>query len=61
MTFKFEWFIVIQKKKKAHKYKIIKSLSSFNFIYRVRYVIMFFMVYIYIYIGFLVFYIKLTH
>ena len=40
MTFKFEFFLVIQKK--AHKYIIIQTLSSSNFIYSVRYMIMFF-------------------
>ena len=35
-----ELFLVI--KKKAHKYKIIQTLSSSNFIYSVRYIIMFF-------------------
>ena len=34
-----ELFLVI---KKAHKYKIIQNLSSSNFIYSVRYMIMFF-------------------
>ena len=43
MTYKFEFFLVIQKKKKkAHKYKIIQTLSFSNFIYSVRYMIMFF-------------------
>ena len=45
MTYKFELFLVIQKK--AHKYKIIQTLSSSNFIYSVRYMIMFFMIYLY--------------
>ena len=40
MTNKFEFFLVIEKKK-AHKYKIIQNLSSSNFIYRVRYMIRF--------------------
>ena len=47
MTYKFELFLVIQKrkkKKKAHKFKIIQTLSSSNFIYSVRYMIMFFMI-----------------
>ena len=36
----YKWiFLVI---KKAHKYKIIQNLSSSNFIYSVRYMIMFF-------------------
>ena len=39
MTFKFEFFLVIQKK--AHKYIIIQTLSSSNFIYSVRYMIIF--------------------
>ena len=50
MTYKFELFLVIQKKKrkkKAHKFKIIQTLSSSNFIYSVRYMIMFFMIYLY--------------
>ena len=34
-----ELFLVI---KKAHKYKIIQTLSSSNFIYSARYLIMFF-------------------
>ena len=38
-------FLVIQKK--AHKYKIIQTLSSSNFIYWVKYMIRFFMVYLY--------------
>ena len=41
-----ELFLVIQKKK-AHKYKIIQILSSSNFIYSVRYMIMFFIIYLY--------------
>ena len=45
MTYKFELFLVIQKK--AHKYKIIQTLSSSNFIYSVRYMIIFFMIYLY--------------
>ena len=45
MTYKFELFLVIQKN--GHKNKIIQSLSSSNFIYRVRYMIMFFMFYLY--------------
>ena len=40
-------FSSTKKKKKAHKYKIVQTLSSSNFIYRVRYMIMFFMVYLY--------------
>ena len=49
MIYKFELFFSYTKKKKknAHKYKIIQFLSSSNFIYRVRYMIMFFMVYLY--------------
>ena len=46
MNFKFELFLVIQKKK-AHKYKIIQTLYSSNFIYSVRYMIMFFIIYLY--------------
>ena len=45
MTYKFELFLVIQKK--AHIYKIIQTLSFSNFIYSVRYMIMFFMIYLY--------------
>ena len=45
MTYKFELFLVIQKK--AHKYKIIQTLSSSSFIYNIRYMIMFFMIYLY--------------
>ena len=40
MTYKFELLLVIQKN--THKYKIIQTLSSSNFIYSVRYIIMFF-------------------
>ena len=40
MTYKFEFFLAIQKR--AHKYKVIQTLSSSNFIYSVRYMIMFF-------------------
>ena len=49
MFYKFELFLVIQKKKKKkdHKYKFIQTFSSPNFIYRVRYIIRFFMVYLY--------------
>ena len=43
MTYKFDFFLV---KKKAHKYKIIQILSSSNFIYSVRYMIMFLMIYL---------------
>ena len=46
MTYKFELFLVIQKK--AH-YKIIQTLSFSNFIYSVRYMIMFFFLMIYLY------------
>ena len=46
MIYKFELFLVIQKKM-AHTYKIIQTLSSSNFIYRVSYMIRFFMVYLY--------------
>ena len=46
MTFKFELFLVTQKKR-AHKYKTIQTLPSSNLIYRVRYMIMFFMIYLY--------------
>ena len=45
MTYKVELFLVIQKK--AHKYKIIQTLSSSSFIYNIRYMIMFFMIYLY--------------
>ena len=45
MTYKFELFLVIQKK--AHKYKIIQTLSSSNFIYRVRHIISFFLNFFY--------------
>ena len=45
MTYKFELFLVIQKKK-AHKYQIIQILSFSNFIYSVRYMI-FFLIYLY--------------
>ena len=45
MNYKFELFLVIQKN--AHKYKIIQTLSSSNFIYSVRYMIMFLMIYLY--------------
>ena len=59
MTYKFELFLVIKKKKKkAHKYKIIQTLSSSNFIYSVRYMIIFFMIYLY---WISCFYTKLTH
>ena len=44
MTYKLELFLVLQRKK-ARKYKIIQILSSSNFIYSVRYMIMFFMIY----------------
>jgi len=46
MTYKFELFLVIHKKM-THKYKIIQTLSSSNFIYRIKYIIRFFMVYLY--------------
>ena len=46
MTYKFELFLVIQKKKKTHKYKIIQTFFSSNFIYRVKYMIRFFIVYL---------------
>ena len=45
MTYKFELFLVT--KKMACKYKIIQTFSSSNFIYSVRYMIRFFMVYLY--------------
>ena len=45
MTYKPELFLVIQKN--AHKYKIVHTLSSSNFIYSVRYMIIFFMIYLY--------------
>ena len=57
MTYKFELFLVIQKKK-AHKYKNIQTLSSPNFIYSVRYMIMFFYDLLYWILRFLH---KLTH
>ena len=40
MTYKFELNLITQKM--AYKYKIIHTLSFFNFIYRVRYMIRFF-------------------
>ena len=43
----------------AHKYKIIQTLYFSNFIYRVRYMIRFFLWFIYI--SLLVFYTELTH
>ena len=58
MIYKFELFLVIQKKM-AHTYKIIQTLFSSYFIYRFRYMIMFFFV-VFFNIGLLV-YIKLTH
>ena len=42
----------------AYKYKIIQTISSSNFIYRVRYIIRFLW---FIYIGLLFFYTKFTH
>ena len=57
MTYKFELFLVIQKR--ANKYKIIQTLSFSNFIYSVMYIWLFFLRFIYI--GLLVFYTKLTH
>ena len=42
----------------AHKYKIIQTLSSSNFIYSVKYMIIFFMIYLY---WIPLFYTKLTH
>ena len=45
MTYKVELFLVIPKKKKAHKYKFIQKLYFLWFTY----------------IGLLVFYTKLTH
>ena len=39
--------IVFSYKKKAHRYKIIQTLSSSNFIYSVKYMIMFFIIYLY--------------
>ena len=47
MAYKFELFLVTQKK--AYKYKIIRTLSSSDFLllYRIRYMIRFFMVYLY--------------
>ena len=36
MTYKFELFLVIQKR--ANKYKIIQTLSFSNFIYSVMYI-----------------------
>ena len=59
MIYKFELFLVIQKKM-AHTYKIIQTLSSSYFIYRFRYMIMFFFFVVFFNIGLLV-YIKLTH
>jgi len=45
MVYKFELFLVTEKM--AHKYKINQTVSSSNFIYRVRYIIRFFMIYLY--------------
>ena len=45
MTYKFELFLITQKM--AHKYKIIQTLSSSNVLYRIKYMIRFFMVYLY--------------
>ena len=45
MTYKFELFLVTQKM--VHKSKIIQTFSFYNFIYRVRYMIRFFKVYLY--------------
>ena len=57
MNYKFELILLTQKM--AHKYKFIQTLSFSNFIYIVRYMIRFFLWFIYI--GLLVFYIELTH
>ena len=57
MTYKFELFFNYTKT--AHKYKIIQTLSSANVIYKIRYMIMLFMVYLYWTSHF--FYTKLTH
>ena len=45
MNYKFELILLTQKM--AHKYKFIQTLSFSNFIYRVRSMIRFFMVYLY--------------
>ena len=45
MTYKVKLFLVTQKM--AHKYKISQTISSSNFIYKVIYMIMFFMIYLY--------------
>ena len=37
MTYKFELFLFTQKKM-VHKYKIIQTLSSSNFIFRFKYI-----------------------
>ena len=43
MTYKFKLLLVNSyTKQKTHKYKIIQTLSSSNFIYSIRYMIMFF-------------------
>ena len=42
MTYNFELFLVTKKKKMAHKSKIIQTLSSSNFIYKVKSMIRFF-------------------
>ena len=56
MTYKFELFLFTQKKM-VHKYKIIQTLSSSNFIFRFKYMIRLIW---FIYIR-LIFYTKLTH
>ena len=47
----------------AHRYKIIQTLFSSNFIYRVKYMIRFLLLLLLwlIYTGLLVFYTELTH
>jgi len=47
MTHKYELFLVTQKKKKAHKSKIIQTFSSSNFIYKVRYTTRFFYLFLF--------------
>ena len=49
----------------AHRYKIIQTLFSSNFIYRVKYMIRLLLLLLlllwFIYIGLLIFYTELTH
>ena len=45
MTYKFEFFLVIQKR--LINIKSFQTLSPSNFIYSVRYMIMFLMIYLY--------------